>query len=144
MDKKIISLWSLLSLVMFIICDFLMGENSQDLIKTIIVAAVLYLLLIIGGLLKWRLAYHFLLFVVGIYTLAMMRIVFIFVAESHNGVSIIALVFAVLGIIVNLLWYRIAAKQIKGDYVRIVKKNVKNKIGVLIIWKWMHENLSMM
>lgn len=125
MDKKIISLWSLLSLVMFIICDFLMGENAQDLIKTIIVAAVLYLLLIIGGLLKWRLAYHFLLFVVGIYTLAMMRIVFIFVAESHNGVSIIALVFAVLGIIVNLLWYRIAAKQIKGDYVRIVKKNVK-------------------
>ena len=125
MDKKIISLWSFLSLVMFIICDFLMGENAQDLIKTIIVAAVLYLLLIIGGLLKWRLAYHFLLFVVGIYTLAMMRIVFIFVAESHNGVSIIALVFAVLGIIVNLLWYRIASKQIKGDYVRIVKKNVK-------------------
>ena len=125
MDKKIISLWSLLSLVMFIICDFLMGENAQDLIKTIIVAAVLYLLLIIGGLLKWRLAYHFLLFVVGIYTLAMMSIVFIFVAESHNGVSIIAFVFAVLGIIVNLLWYRIAAKQIKSDYVRIVKKNVK-------------------
>ena len=125
MDKKIISLWSLLSLVMFIICDLLMGGNAQDLIKTIIVAVVLYLLLIIGGLLKWRLAYHFLFFVVGIYTLAMMRIVFIFVAESHNGVSIIALVFAVLGIIVNLLWYRIAAKQIKGDYVRIVKKNVK-------------------
>ncbi|MGQ2282804.1 hypothetical protein [Apilactobacillus kunkeei] len=125
MDKKIISLWSLLSLVMFIICDLLMGGNSQDLIKTIIVAVVLYLLLIIGGLLKWRLAYHFLLFVAGIYTLTMMRIVFIFVAESHSGVSIITLVFAVLGIIVNLLWYRIAAKQIKGDYVRIVKKNVK-------------------
>ena len=125
MDKKIISLWSLLSLVMFIICDLLMGGNAQDLIKTIIVAVVLYLLLIIGGLLKWRLAYHFLLFVVGIYTLAMMRIVFIFVAESHSGVSIIALIFAVLGIIVNLLWYRIAAKQIKSDYVRIVKKNVK-------------------
>lgn len=125
MDKKIISLWSILSLVMFIICDFLMGENAQDLIKTIIVAVVLYLLLIIGGLLKWRLAYHFLLFVVGIYTLAMMRIVFIFVAESHNGVSVLAVVLAVLGIIVNLLWYRIAAKQIKSDYVRIVKKNVK-------------------
>ncbi|CAI2558844.1 hypothetical protein AKUH3B101J_01690 [Apilactobacillus kunkeei] len=125
MDKKIISLWSLLSLVMFIICDFLMGENAQDLIKTIIVAAVLYLLLIIGGLLKWRLAYHFLLFVVGIYTLAMIRIVFIFATQSHSGVSVLAVVLAVLGIIVNLLWYRIAAKQIKGDYVRIVKKNVK-------------------
>lgn len=125
MDKKIISLWSILSLVMFIICDFLMGENAQDLIKTIIVAAVLYLLLIIGGLLKWRLAYHFLLFVVGIYTLAMIRIVFIFATQSHNGVSVLAVVFAVLGIIVNLLWYRIAAKQIKSDYVRIVKKNVK-------------------
>ncbi|CAI2558137.1 hypothetical protein [Apilactobacillus kunkeei] len=125
MDKKIISLWSLLSLVMFIICDFLMGENAQDLIKTVIVAAVLYLLLIIGGLLKWRLAYHFLLFVVGIYTLAMIRIVFIFATQSHSGVSVLAVVLAVLGIIVNLLWYRIAAKQIKGDYVRIVKKNVK-------------------
>ncbi len=125
MDKKIISLWSILSLVMFIICDFLMGENAQDLIKTIIVAAVLYLLLIIGGLLKWRLAYHFLLFVVGIYTLAMIRIVFIFATQSHSGVSVLAVVLAVLGIIVNLLWYRIAAKQIKGDYVRIVKKNVK-------------------
>ena len=89
MDKKIISLWSLLSLVMFIICDLLMGGNAQDLIKTIIVAVVLYLLLIIGGLLKWRLAYHFLLFVVGIYTLAMMRIVFIFVAESHNDCELI-------------------------------------------------------
>ena len=125
MDKKIISLWSILSLVIFIICDFLMGENAQDLIKTIIVAAVLYLLLIIGGLLKWRLAYHFLLFVVGIYTLAMIRIVFIFATQSHCGVSVLAVVFAVLGIIVNLLWYRIAAKQIKSDYVRIVKKNVK-------------------
>lgn len=125
MYKKIISLWSLLSLVMFIICDFLMGENAQDLNKTIIVAAVLYLLLIIGGLLKWRLAYHFLLFVVGIYTLAMIRIVFIFATQSHSGVSVLAVVFAVLGIIVNLLWYRIAAKQIKSDYVRIVKKNVK-------------------
>lgn len=125
MDKKIISLWSILSLVMFIICDFLMGENAQDLIKTIIVAAVLYLLLIIGGLLKWRLAYHFLLFVVGIYTLAMIRIVFIFATQSHSGVSVLAVVFSVLGIIVNLLWYRIAAKQIKSDYVRIVKKNVK-------------------
>ncbi|KOY74715.1 hypothetical protein FD43_GL001078 [Apilactobacillus kunkeei DSM 12361 = ATCC 700308] len=125
MDKKIISLWSILSLVMFIICDLLMGENAQDLIKTIIVAAVLYLLLIIGGLLKWRLAYHFLLFVVGIYTLAMIRIVFIFATQSHSGVSVLAVVFSVLGIIVNLLWYRIAAKQIKSDYVRIVKKNVK-------------------
>lgn len=125
MDKKIICLWSLLSLVMFIICDFLMGENAQDLIKTIIVAAVLYLLLIIGGLLKWRLAYHFLLFVVGIYTLTMIRIVFIFATQGHNSISILAVVFAVLGIIVNLLWYRIAAKQIKNDYVRIVKKNVK-------------------
>ncbi|MCK8634605.1 hypothetical protein LNP16_06105 [Apilactobacillus kunkeei] len=125
MDKKIISLWSLLSLVMFIICDLLMGGNAQDLIKTIIVAVVLYLLLIIGGLLKWRLAYHFLLFVVGIYTLAMIRIVFIFATQSHSGVSVLAVVLAVLGIIVNLLWYRIAAKQIKGDYVRIVKKNVK-------------------
>ncbi|MCT6823077.1 MAG: hypothetical protein M3005_04290 [Apilactobacillus sp.] len=125
MDKKIITSWSLLSLAMFIICDVLMGGHSSDITKTAVFAVVLYLVLIIGGLRNWRLAYHFLLFIVGIYTLTMIRIVFIFATEHNSSVSIITFIFAVLGIIVNLLWYRIAAKQIKADYVRIVKKNVK-------------------
>lgn len=125
MDKKIITSWSLLSLAMFIICDVLMGGNSSDITKTAVFAIVLYLVLIIGGLRNWRLACHFLLFIVGIYTLTMIRIVFIFATEHNSGVSILTFILAVLGIIVNLLWYRIAAKQIKTDYVRIVKKNVK-------------------
>ena len=122
MNKQTIGLWSLLSLVIFIICDIWMGGNSTDLIKTIIFAVVLYGVLLLAGWRRWRLAYHFLAVVIGIYALSYLIIIKAAVSgNAHIGVAI----FAGLGIIVNLLWYRVAAHQLKVDYIRIVSKNLK-------------------
>jgi hypothetical protein len=124
MNKKIISFWSLLSLCIFIICDILMSANRQDLLKTALLAAIVYVILIVMGLFRLRLSYHLLGVVIGIYTLSF----FVMIKTSLTnlrGKSWLILIVALMGLVVNLLWYRIAAKQIKNDYIRIVAKNVK-------------------
>lgn len=126
MNKKIISFWSLLSLGMFIICDILMSANEQDLLKTMLLATIIYVILIVMGLFRLRLAYHLLGVVIGIYTLSFFVMIKTALTNLY-GKSWLILLVALMGVGINLLWYRIAGKQIKKDYVRIVAKNVKNK-----------------
>jgi hypothetical protein len=124
MNKRIISFWSLLSLCIFIICDILMSANRQDLFKTALLAAIVYVILIVMGLFRLRLSYHLLGVVIGIYTLSFFVMIKTSLTNLH-GKSWLMLIVALMGLVVNLLWYRIAAKQIKNDYIRIVAKNVK-------------------
>ncbi|UQS84559.1 hypothetical protein MOO46_04720 [Apilactobacillus apisilvae] len=129
MSKSKIALVSLCSLIIFIICDIFMSGNSSDLIKTIIIAIILYFGFNVLGYLNWKFAYHFLGFVIGVYTLSLFVIINTMIKAS--GVPSlnrsIAIIIAIIGVIINLLWYRVAWKQIKIDYVRIVKRNIKKK-----------------
>ncbi|GAA6237453.1 MULTISPECIES: hypothetical protein [Apilactobacillus] len=129
MNKHKIALVSALSLIIFIICDILMSGNSADLLKTIIIAIILYVGFNVLGYIRWKFAYHFLGVIIGIYTLSL----FVIINTMFRSPDVPALhrfgaiLIAIIGVIVNLFWYRLAWPRIKNDYVRIVKRNIKKK-----------------
>ncbi|WP_220751353.1 hypothetical protein [Apilactobacillus xinyiensis] len=133
MNKNKITLISGISLLMFIIVDILMSskfvgiENNNGVFRTIILAIVLYLIPIALGYANWKFAYHLLGIIVAIYTLNFSTVFIVMFQNSHFNllIKILMIIISILGIIVNLMWYRIAWGQIRSDYVRIVKRNIK-------------------
>ncbi|WP_105956589.1 hypothetical protein [Apilactobacillus quenuiae] len=129
MNKNKIALISALSLIIFIICDIVMSGNNADLFKTIIIAIILYVGFNILGYIRWKFAYHFLGVIIGIYTLSLFVIINTMFRNSDVPAlhRFGAIFIAIIGVIVNLFWYRFAWPRIKNDYVRIVKRNIKKK-----------------
>ncbi|KRM69714.1 hypothetical protein FD06_GL000887 [Apilactobacillus ozensis DSM 23829 = JCM 17196] len=133
MDKNKITLISVLSLLMFVLVDIMMStkwigiDNSNGVLRTIILAIILYLVPIALGYLNWKFAYHLLGIIVAIYTLNFSAVFIVMLQSTNVGLVLksLMIVIAILGILTNLMWYRIAWGQIRSDYVRIVKRNIK-------------------
>lgn len=122
-DRNVIS-WAILSLVGFLVINFLMnqpfvkiGSVTNDFGKSSLVALVLYAIPIVLAILDWRPSFYLLGLVIVVYSLGLLGMLFIMWGSSHASLTIrfMMSIFSIGLLVANAYWLVLALRLRKAQ-----------------------------
>lgn len=122
-DRNVIS-WAIISLVGFLVINFLMnqpfvkiGSVANDFGRTSLLALVLYAVPIVLAILNWKPSFYLLGLVIVLYSLGLLGMVFVMWGTSHASLTIrlVMSAFSIGMLVANAYWLVLALRLRKAE-----------------------------